>query len=198
NFDFIGGSLGMAAGEAFVTAADTAVKRKKPLVLFVASGGARMQEGTLSLVQMPRTTVAVQRLREAHLPYIFGFYDPTSGGVTASYAMLGDIQMAEPGALIAFSGARVIEQTIKEKLPQGFQRAEYLLDHGMIDMVVHRHRLQETLARILRLLGDRAAIKASTAKKKANGVDHSSPLALPAPTEEVNVVAVAANGGAHP
>ena len=197
NFEFIGGTLGMAAGEAFITAADTAVKRKKPLVLFAASGGARMHEGILSLMQMPRTTVAVQRLRDAHLPYIVVFTDPTSGGVTASYAMLGDIQIAEPGALIAFSGARVIEQTIKEKLPEGFQRAEYLLEHGMIDMVVHRHRLQETLARILRLLADRAAVKAAAAKKKANGADHDSPLALPAPNDEVNGIAAAANGGAH-
>jgi acetyl-CoA carboxylase carboxyl transferase subunit beta len=186
----------MAAGEAFITAAETAIKRKRPLVLFAASGGARMQEGILSLMQMPRTTVAVQRLREAHIPYIVVFTDPTSGGVTASYAMLGDIQMAEPGAMIAFSGARVIENTIKEKLPEGFQRAEYLLEHGMIDMVVHRHRLQETLARILRLLADRPAVKAAAAKKKSNGVDHDTPLALPAPSEDG--VPVTLNGGAHP
>ena len=197
NFEFIGGSLGMAAGEAFITAGETAVKRKLPLVLFAASGGARMQEGVLSLMQMPRTTVAVQRLRDAHLPYVVVFTDPTSGGVTASYAMLGDIQVAEPGAMIAFSGARVIENTIKEKLPEGFQRAEYLLEHGMIDMVVHRHRLQETLARILRLLADQAAGKAAT-RKKANGADHDLPLALPAPSDEPVQIPITVNGRAHP
>jgi len=181
NFEFIGGTLGMAAGEAFITAADTAVKRKKPLVLFAASGGARMHEGILSLMQMPRTTVAVQRMRDAHLPYIVVFTDPTLGGVTASYAMLGDIQISEPGAELGFAGTRVIENTIREKLPEGFQRAEYLLDHGMIDMVVHRHQMQETLARLLRLLADRPALRAPAAKKKANGVDPDAPLALPSP-----------------
>jgi acetyl-CoA carboxylase carboxyl transferase subunit beta len=182
NFEFMGGSLGMAAGEAFVTAAETAIKRRRPLVLFAASGGARMQEGILSLMQMPRTTVAVQRMRDSHLPYIVVFTDPTSGGVTASYAMLGDIQLAEPGAMIAFSGPRVIEQTIREKLPEGFQRAEYLQQHGMIDIVVHRHRLQETLARLLRLLAERPATRpAIAAKKKGNGADTDAPLSLPAP-----------------
>src|SRR5216110_2155173 len=120
--------------------------------MFVASGGARMQEGILSLMQMPRTTVAVQVLREAKLPYIVVLTNPTTGGVTASYAMLGDVQIAEPGALIGFAGARVIEQTIREKLPEGFQRAEYLRDHGMVDMVVHRHEMKATLARLCRLL----------------------------------------------
>ena len=152
DFDFMGGSLGMAAGEAFITAADAAVKRRRPLVLFAASGGARMQEGILSLMQMPRTTVAVQRLREAHLPYIVVLTNPTTGGVTASYAMLGDVHIAEPGALIGFAGPRVIEQTIREKLPEGFQKSEYLRDHGMVDMVMHRHDLRATIARLCRLL----------------------------------------------
>jgi acetyl-CoA carboxylase carboxyl transferase subunit beta len=130
----------------------TAVKRHSPFILFAASGGARMQEGILSLMQMPRTTVAVQELREAKLPYVVVLTHPTTGGVTASYAMLGDIHIAEPGALIGFAGPRVIEQTIREQLPNGFQRAEYLLDHGMVDMVVHRHQLRDTLGRICRLL----------------------------------------------
>jgi acetyl-CoA carboxylase carboxyl transferase subunit beta len=130
----------------------TAVKRRSPFILFAASGGARMQEGILSLMQMPRTTVAVQELREAKLPYVVVLTHPTTGGVTASYAMLGDIHIAEPGALIGFAGPRVIEQTIREQLPNGFQRAEYLLDHGMVDMVVHRHQLRDTLGRICRLL----------------------------------------------
>jgi acetyl-CoA carboxylase carboxyl transferase subunit beta len=132
-----------------------AVKRGTPFILFAASGGARMQEGILSLMQMPRTTVAVQELREACLPYIVVLTHPTTGGVTASYAMLGDVQIAEPGALIGFAGPRVIEQTIREQLPNGFQRAEYLHDHGMIDMVVHRHQLRSTLARICQLLTHR-------------------------------------------
>jgi len=130
----------------------TAVKRESAFILFAASGGARMQEGILSLMQMPRTTVAVQELREAKLPYVVVLTHPTTGGVTASYAMLGDIHIAEPGALIGFAGPRVIEQTIREQLPNGFQRAEYLLDHGMVDMVVHRHALRDTLGRICRLL----------------------------------------------
>nr|WP_020181456.1 acetyl-CoA carboxylase, carboxyltransferase subunit beta [Methylopila sp. M107] len=159
DFDFMGGSLGMAAGEAIVRGLETAVERDTPLILFAASGGARMQEGILSLMQMPRTTVAVQMLREAKRPYIVVLTNPTTGGVTASYAMLGDIQIAEPGALIGFAGPRVIEQTIREKLPAGFQRSEYLKDHGMVDMVVHRKDLRETLGRICRLLaaGPRAA-----------------------------------------
>jgi len=132
-----------------------AVKRGTPFILFAASGGARMQEGILSLMQMPRTTVAVQELREARLPYIVVLTHPTTGGVTASYAMLGDVQIAEPGALIGFAGPRVIEQTIREQLPNGFQRAEYLYDHGMVDMVVHRHALRSTLARICQLLTHR-------------------------------------------
>jgi acetyl-CoA carboxylase carboxyl transferase subunit beta len=152
DFRFMGGSLGMAAGEAVITGMLRAVECKSPFILFAASGGARMQEGILSLMQMPRTTIAVQRLRENRLPYIVVLTDPTTGGVTASYAMLGDIHIAEPGALICFAGPRVIQQTIREQLPDGFQRAEYLLEHGMIDMVVHRHKLRETLIRVVRLL----------------------------------------------
>jgi acetyl-CoA carboxylase carboxyl transferase subunit beta len=155
DFDFLGGSLGTAAGEAVITAMRAAVKRKTPFILFAASGGARMQEGILSLMQMPRTTVAVQELREAKLPYIVVLTHPTTGGVTASYAMLGDIHIAEPGALIGFAGPRVIEQTIREQLPNGFQRAEYLHAHGMVDMVVHRHALRSTLVRICNLLTHR-------------------------------------------
>ena len=152
DFRFMAGSLGMAAGEAVITGMLRAVEKKTPFILFAASGGARMQEGILSLMQMPRTTIAVQRLREARLPYIVVLTDPTTGGVTASYAMLGDIHIAEPGALICFAGPRVIQQTIREQLPEGFQRAEYLLAHGMIDMVVHRHKMRETLSRITHLL----------------------------------------------
>lgn len=152
DFAFMGGSLGCAAGEAIITGLREAVSRSTPFILFAASGGARMQEGILSLMQMPRTTVAVQELKEAGLPYIVVLTHPTTGGVTASYAMLGDIHIAEPGALICFAGPRVIEQTIREKLPEGFQRSEYLLDHGMIDMVTHRHQLRETLSRICSLL----------------------------------------------
>jgi acetyl-CoA carboxylase carboxyl transferase subunit beta len=152
DFDFMGGSLGMAAGEAVIKGLETAVEKTCPFVLFAASGGARMQEGILSLMQMPRTTIAVQQLREAHKPYIVVLTNPTTGGVTASYAMLGDVQLAEPGALIGFAGPRVIEQTIREKLPEGFQRAEYLRDHGMVDMVVHRHDLRATISRLCRLL----------------------------------------------
>jgi len=156
DFEFMGGSLGMAAGEAIITAIAAACERRRPFVMFAAAGGARMQEGILSLMQMPRTTAAVQDLREERLPYIVVLTNPTTGGVTASYAMLGDIHLAEPGALIGFAGPRVIEQTIREKLPDGFQRAEYLRDHGMVDMVVHRHDLRAVLARICRLLGAEA------------------------------------------
>jgi acetyl-CoA carboxylase, carboxyl transferase, beta subunit len=152
DFEFMGGSLGMAAGEAIITGMETAIARRTPFVLFVSSGGARMQEGILSLMQMPRTTVAVRRLKEARLPYIVVLTNPTTGGVTASYAMLGDVHIAEPGALIGFAGPRVIEQTIREKLPEGFQRSEYLREHGMVDMVVHRRDLKATIARLCRLL----------------------------------------------
>ncbi len=152
DFAFMGGSLGSAAGEAFIRAAETALERHLPLVVFTASGGARMQEGILSLMQMPRTTIAIQQLREAGLPYIVVLTDPTTGGVTASYAMLGDVHLAEPGALIGFAGPRVIEQTIREKLPEGFQRSEYLFDKGMVDRVVDRADMKTTLASILRIL----------------------------------------------
>jgi acetyl-CoA carboxylase carboxyl transferase subunit beta len=152
NFAFMGGSLGVGAGDAFVKGAMRAVEEKSAFVMVTSSGGARMQEGILSLMQMPRTTVAVQMLREARLPYVVVLTDPTTGGVTASYAMLGDIQMAEPGAMIGFAGPRVIESTVREQLPQGFQRSEYLLEHGMVDMVVHRHELAGKLASVLRLL----------------------------------------------
>ncbi len=152
DFAFMGGSLGMAAGEAIITAMRVATAKKTPFIFFISSGGARMQEGVLSLMQMPRTTVAVQELRAAKLPYIVVLTHPTTGGVTASYAMLGDMHIAEPEALIGFAGQRVIEQTIREKLPAGFQRAEYLQEHGMVDMVVHRHQLRETLSRTVRML----------------------------------------------
>ncbi|WP_321343790.1 acetyl-CoA carboxylase, carboxyltransferase subunit beta [Breoghania sp.] len=177
DFAFIGGSLGMAAGEAIIAGLDHARKTGTPFVLFAASGGARMQEGILSLMQMPRTTAAIRLLREAGLPYIVVLTNPTTGGVTASYAMLGDIHIAEPGALIGFAGPRVIEQIIREKLPEGFQRAEYLLDHGMIDMVVHRHEMPGTIARICSLLMSEPV--------KAKPV----PVAPPEPAEEAEETA---------
>jgi acetyl-CoA carboxylase carboxyl transferase subunit beta len=152
NFDFMGGSMGIAVGEGMLMAAKFAVQEKAPLIVIPSSGGARMQEGIFSLMQLARTTIAVELVRDAKLPYIVVLTDPTTGGVSASFAMLGDIALAEPGAVIGFAGARVIEQTIREKLPEGFQRAEYLLDHGMVDMVVHRHDLRSTLIRIVRLL----------------------------------------------
>jgi acetyl-CoA carboxylase carboxyl transferase subunit beta len=152
DFEFLGGSLGMAAGEAIVAGMFRAIEKHTPFIIFTASGGARMQEGMFSLMQMPRTTVAVQRLKAAKLPYIVVLTNPTTGGVTASYAMLGDVHIAEPGAVIGFAGARVIEQTIRERLPEGFQRAEYLRQHGMVDMVVPRPEMRETLGRICRLL----------------------------------------------
>ncbi|RWC03565.1 acetyl-CoA carboxylase, carboxyltransferase subunit beta [Mesorhizobium sp.] len=152
DFAFMGGSLGMAAGDAIVRGFEVAVQRKRPLILFAASGGARMQEGILSLMQLPRTTIGVDRLKEAGLPYIVVLTNPTTGGVTASYAMLGDVHIAEPGALIGFAGPRVIEQTIREKLPDGFQRSEYLMEHGMVDMVVSRLEMRQTIARLLKML----------------------------------------------
>ena len=170
DFAFMGGSLGMAAGEAIINGFETAIAKKRPLVLFSASGGARMQEGILSLMQLARTTVAVDRLKEAGLPYIVVLTNPTTGGVTASYAMLGDVHIAEPGAVIGFAGARVIEQTIREKLPEGFQRAEYLKAHGMVDLVVHRHDLRATLANLCRLLTKEPA-------------QSPSPERLPAPVD---------------
>ncbi|MFV2051499.1 acetyl-CoA carboxylase, carboxyltransferase subunit beta [Aliiroseovarius sp. YM-037] len=152
DFSFMGGSMGIYVGNAIIAAAERAVKLKRPLVLFSAAGGARMQEGILSLMQMPRTTVAVEMLRDAGLPYIVVLTHPTTGGVTASYAMLGDVQIAEPNALIGFAGTRVIEQTIREQLPEGFQRSEYLLDHGMLDRVTHRKDLRRELITITRML----------------------------------------------
>ena len=152
DFSFMAGSMGMYVGNAIIAAAQEAVKLERPLILFSAAGGARMQEGILSLMQMPRTTVAVQMLKEAGLPYIVVLTHPTTGGVTASYAMLGDVQIAEPNALICFAGPRVIEQTIREKLPEGFQRAEYLLDHGMLDRVISRNAMRNELIKITRML----------------------------------------------
>ena len=152
----MGGSMGIGVGAAFVTGVEAAIAARAPYVIFTAAGGARMQEGILSLMQMPRTTVAIAMLRDAKLPYIVVLTDPTTGGVTASYAMLGDVQIAEPGALIGFAGQRVIESTIREKLPEGFQRAEYLLDHGMLDMVIARKDLRATLAQVVGFLVDGA------------------------------------------
>ncbi len=151
-FSFLGGSMGAGVGEALVTAARLAVLQDAPLIVFTASGGARMQEGAISLMQMPRTVIATRMVKEAGLPFIVVLCDPTTGGVTASFAMLGDIQIAEPGAMIGFAGARVIEQTVREKLPEGFQRAEYLLEHGILDMVVPRPEMRATLARLIGLL----------------------------------------------
>ena len=153
-FEFLAGTMGAALGEGIVAAARLAVLQQAPLIVFTASGGARMQEGMISLMQMPRTTIAVQMVREAGLPYIVVMTDPTTGGVTASFAMLGDIQIAEPNALIGFAGQRVIEQTVRETLPDGFQRAEYLLEHGMLDMVVPRGEMRQTLGRLIGLLGN--------------------------------------------
>jgi acetyl-CoA carboxylase carboxyl transferase subunit beta len=151
-FEFMAGSMGAAVGDGLVAAARLAVLQAAPLIVYTASGGARMQEGAISLMQMPRTTIATQMVKEAGLPFIVVLTDPTTGGVSASFAMLGDIQIAEPGALIGFAGARVIEQTVREKLPEGFQRAEYLFKHGIIDMVVARNELSETLARLIAML----------------------------------------------
>lgn len=152
NFDFMGGSMGAAVGEGIVTAAEIAVKSSSAFIAIPASGGARMQEGILSLMQMPRSVIAVDRVKEAGLPYIVLLTDPTTGGVSASFAMLGDIHVSEPGAVIGFAGARVIEETIREKLPEGFQRAEYLLDHGIVDLVVARKDLPRELAKVIGLL----------------------------------------------
>jgi acetyl-CoA carboxylase carboxyl transferase subunit beta len=160
DFAFMGGSMGIAVGNAFVTAARAAIAAKCPFVLFTAAGGARMQEGILSLMQMPATTVAVASLREARLPYLVVLTDPTTGGVTASYAMLGDIQIAEPGALIAFAGARVIESTIRETLPEGFQRAEFLLEKGAVDRIIDRRQMRNELATTLSMMMGRPALAA--------------------------------------
>ena len=184
DFDFIAGSLGMATGQGIITGLETAASRKTAFVLFVASGGARMQEGILSLMQMPRTTVAVLRLREAGLPFIVVLTNPTTGGVTASYAMLGDVHIAEPGALICFAGPRVIEQTIREKLPKGFQRSEYLYDHGMVDMVVHRHNHRSTIGSLVGLLTKAPAVEGiETAAASATDVVLHQPEQLDAEAE---------------
>jgi len=152
DFSFMGGSMGLAVGEGIVAAAHIALKNKEPFIAISSSGGARMQEGMLSLMQMARTTAAVNELKEAGIPYISVLTDPTTGGVSASFAMLGDINIAEKGCLIGFAGPRVIEQTIHEKLPEGFQRAEYLLEHGMVDMVVERSQMKPELVKVLKIL----------------------------------------------
>ena len=178
DFDFIAGSLSIAAGAAIVKGMQEAVKLKLPFVIFTASGGARMQEGSLSLMQLPKITAALNRLKRAGLPYIVVLTNPTTGGVTASYAMLGDVQIAEPGAQIGFAGARVIEQTIREKLPEGFQRSEYLLEHGMIDMVVHRHNLASVIGSLILMFMGKPAAEKSTAivpaKQQKLGLDDKS------------------------
>ena len=166
NFEFMGGSMGLAVGKGFVVAARLAVLQEAPLIAVTASGGARMQEGILSLMQMPRTVIAIDEVKEAGLPYIVVLTDPTTGGVTASFAMLGDITLAEPGAVIGFAGARVIEETIREQLPEGFQRAEYLRDHGMVDRVVHRHNLRDEIVRITDLLMNRGTAAAAVPATK--------------------------------
>ncbi len=168
NFEFMGGSMGMAVGEAIVAAARLAKLQERPLIIFSASGGARMQEGILSLMQMARTTAAISELREARLPFLSVLTNPTTGGVTASFAMLGDVQIAEPGAMIGFAGARVIEETIREKLPEGFQRAEYLLDHGMLDMVVARSELRHRIALVMRHLMNARPDEAELLPEPAN------------------------------
>lgn len=178
---FIGGSLGMAAGEMIIKAMELAADTKTPLVLFAASGGARMQEGILSLMQLPRTTVAVQRMKDANVPYIVVLTNPTTGGVSASYAMLGDVHIAEPGAVIGFAGRRVIEGTIREKLPDDFQTSEYLLEHGMIDMIVSRLEMKSTLSRVIRLMLDLPAFKADEPAEQDNGADA---VAVEAPAQE--------------
>ena len=176
DFAFMGGSMSMYVGNAVIAGAERAVKLKRPFVLFSAAGGARMQEGILGLMQMPRTTIAVEMLKEAGLPYIVVLTHPTTGGVTASYAMLGDVQIAEPNALIGFAGARVIEQTIREKLPEGFQRSEYLLDHGMLDRVTHRKNLKDELTTILRMLtGQTPAVKGDLPKPEEAKAGTSAP-----------------------
>jgi acetyl-CoA carboxylase carboxyl transferase subunit beta len=179
DFQFMGGSMGLAVGEGLLTAARLAVSGKLPLIVVSSSGGARMQEGIYSLMQMARTTIAVEEIREAGLPYVVVLADPTTGGVTASFAMLGDVAIAEPGAVIGFAGQRVIEQTIRETLPEGFQRAEYLLDHGIVDMVVHRVELRDTLIRVLSLLLRRAPAVPTRPMLDADG-------ALPAPNPGAN------------
>ncbi len=192
DFSFMGGSMGMYVGNAVIAACERAVSRRRPLVLFSAAGGARMQEGILSLMQMPRTTVAVQSMKEARLPFVVVLTHPTTGGVTASYAMLGDVQIAEPGALICFAGPRVIEQTIRETLPDGFQRAEYLLDHGMLDRVTPRAQLREDLIVILRmLLGQDPAVRGDLPAPEAPAVEAEAA----APQAPGKTAAVPPSGG---
>ncbi|CAN7353411.1 acetyl-CoA carboxylase, carboxyltransferase subunit beta [Rhizobium sp. LjRoot30] len=191
-FNFIGGSLGMAAGEAIVRAFERAITEKCPVVMFPASGGARMQEGILSLMQLPRTTVAVNLLKEAGLPYIVVLTNPTTGGVTASYAMLGDLHLAEPGAEIGFAGKRVIEQTLREKLPEGFQTSEYLVEHGMVDLVVKRHDIPSTLARLLKILlrkpADLHVNGSNGANGSSNGSNGTVHISRPGKPAEITVV----------
>ena len=185
-FDFMGGSMGAAVGEALIAAAELAVLQEAPLIVIPSSGGARMQEGILSLMQMARTTVAVDKVREKGLPYLVVLTDPTTGGVTASFAMLGDVSLAEPGAIIGFAGSRVIEQTIREKLPEGFQRSEYLMDHGMVDMVVSRHELRARLIQLLGLLlhtnpaAEVVDLPAASRRRKA--LERTGPDAPPDPS----------------
>jgi acetyl-CoA carboxylase carboxyl transferase subunit beta len=187
-FDFLGGSLSMGVGEGLVIAMETSVAEKRPFILFVSSGGARMQEGILSLMQMPRVTICVDMLHEAGLPYIVVLTDPTYGGVSASYAMLGDIQMAEPGAQIGFAGPRVMAQTIRERLPEGFQRAEFLLEHGMIDMVVHRHELRPTLSKLVHLVMKRSRPRSRPVAVPPI-VSTTAMRVVPAPTQAVGAKA---------
>ena len=175
NFKFMGGSMGMALGEAMIRAAEEAVGRRAPLIVFAASGGARMQEGILSLMQMPRTTIAVEMVKEAGLPYIVVLTHPTTGGVTASFAMLGDVHIAEPGALIGFAGPRVIEQTIREKLPEGFQRAEFLEEKGMVDLVVHRTELKSVLSKLVRTLAHNAKRAAAPVQRAIAEIPRTAP-----------------------
>jgi acetyl-CoA carboxylase carboxyl transferase subunit beta len=183
-FSFMGGSMGAGVGEALVTAARLAVLQDSPLIVFTASGGARMQEGAISLMQMPRTVIATRMVKEAGLPFIVVLSDPTTGGVTASFAMLGDIQIAEPGAMIGFAGARVIEQTVREKLPEGFQRAEYLLEHGILDMVVKRGEMRPTLARLIGLLRMPERLPEAVGEPEPmSAAPLPSPLPLAAPAE---------------
>lgn len=190
DFQFMGGSMGLAVGEGLLTAARLAVSRHSPLIVVSSSGGARMQEGIYSLMQMARTTIAVEEIREAGLPYVVVLADPTTGGVTASFAMLGDVAIAEPGAIIGFAGQRVIEQTIRETLPEGFQRAEYLLDHGMVDMVVHRVELRDTLIRVLSLLMRRSPAARMRPMLDADG-------ALPVPYPGANPANPGKSGNPH-
>src|SRR3954470_9036387 len=186
DFGFMGGSMGIAVGEGLLAAARLAVLQEAPLIVIPSSGGARMQEGILSLMQMARTTVAVDKVREKGLPYLVVLTDPTTGGVTASFAMLGDVALAEPGAIIGFAGSRVIEQTIREKLPEGFQRSEYLMEHGMVDMVVPRHELRAKLIQLLGLLlhtnpaAEVVDLPAASRRRKA--LERTGPNAPPDPS----------------